>query len=106
VVGVLETIRTVFAYLFRYGNKDSHIVASGSKPITAFQMLGLLVFALSNLKIVTYFDPYTTHLFGIMIGFSISRVAIYSSCYWGKIKRKRKLKKERSELESETNIAA
>lgn len=104
VVGFLEIAATVFAYLFRYGNKDSHIVASGSKPITALQMLCLLAFALNKLGVISFSDPRIYQLYGLMMGLSVSRACMYASCFWGKLKQKKK--KERSELETKSNIAA
>ncbi len=100
IVLVLEASGAYFSNSAR--GKGGHLIAHGSKGITFFQMLFMLILVFNRIEPVSYFSGFEHELYGIMLALSLTRLLMYSSIN----KAKQKEKKERSELESKTNIAA
>ncbi len=90
LVAILEAVASIFAYLYRFSDKENHFIANGSKAITATQMIILLIFALSKLDIYTGLDSLSAETYGFMAGLSSARLFMYTSVFWEYLKEKRK----------------
>lgn len=80
IILVLEFVGSGFSNIVRKSH-EGHFVANGSKGVTFFQMLVVIIFISNKIFNLDYIDNYQQGAFGFLIALSLCRLLIYGSAY-------------------------